>query len=177
MPEKTGLKNIEPQNTKLQNSEPSEPERAGSLKPQQNTAHERLLAAYRLQRRFHIAAPDMAFLLGLKPEIYCRRLQKAGLNSHAAGLPQLDIEELLIKINTELQNFSKAEGLPEKSAVEALASLAKAVKSISELSRETRAEQAGNQPEQESETGGVKPEDVREALSIINARISELRTV
>ncbi len=148
----------------------------GNEKAQQNAAHERLLAAYRLQRRFQIAVQDMAFLLGMKPEIYRRRLQKAGLDSNATGLPLLDIEDLLIKINAELQNFSKAEGLPEKSAVEALASLAKAVKSISELSKETRAEQAGHQPEQTNETGGVKPEDVREALSIINARITELRT-
>ena len=108
--------------------------------------------------------------------LFCWGCNRTGLNSNANSQPQLDIEDLLMKINTELQNFSKADGLPEKSAVEALASLAKAVKSISELSRETRAEQAGSQPEQGRETGGVKPEDVREALSIISARITELRS-
>ena len=154
------------------------PENKETTKLQHNAAHERLQvqAVYRLQRRYRIAGQDMAFLLGLQPDIYLRRLKKAGLNSNANSPPQLDIEDLLIKINTELQNFSKADGLPEKSAVEALASLAKAVKSISELSKETRAEQAGNQPEQGHETGGVKPEDVREALSIISARITELRS-
>lgn len=148
-----------------------------TTKPQYNAAHERLQAVHRLQRRYRIAAQDMAFLLGVQPDIYLRRLKKAGLDSNASGLPQLDIEDLLIKINTELQNFSKADGLPEKSAVEALAALAKAVKSISELSKETRTELAGNQPEQTSEAGGVTPEDVREALSIISARITELRAV
>ncbi len=152
------------------------PENRETTKPQYNAAHERLQAVHRLQRRYRIAGQDMAFLLGVQPDIYLRRLKKAGLSSNANSLPQLDIEDLLIKINTELQNFSKADGLPEKSAVEALASLAKAVKSISELSKETRAEQAGNQPEQGHETGGVKPEDVREALSIISARITELRS-
>lgn len=152
------------------------PENRETTKPQYNAAHERLQTVHRLQRRYRIAGQDMAFLLGIQPDIYFRRLKKAGLDSNASGLPQLDIEDLLIKINMELQNFSKADGLPEKSAVEALASLAKAVKSISELSKETRAEQQGNQPEQDSETGGVKSEDVREALSIISARITELRT-
>lgn len=153
------------------------PENAKILKSQQSAVHERLQVAYRVQRRYRIAVQDMAFLLGLKPDIYQKRLKKAGLDSNASGLPLLDIEDLLIKINTELQNFSKADGLPEKSAVEALAFLAKAVKSISELSKETRAEQSPGQPERGSETGGVKPEDVREALSIISARIAELRIV
>lgn len=151
------------------------PENRETTKLQYSAAHERLQAVHRLQRRYRIAGQDMAFLLGWKPEIYQKRLKKAGLDSHVSGVPLLDVEDLLIKINTELQNFSKADGLPEKSAVEALASLAKAVKSISELSKETRAEQLVVQPERGSETGGVKPEDVREALSIISARITELR--
>ena len=153
------------------------PENNKTIEPQKSVMVERLQAAYRLQRRYQIVPQDIAFLLGLKPDIYRNRLKKAGLDITATGLPVLDIEDLLIKINTELQSFSKADGLPEKSAVEALAALAKAVKSISELSKETRAEQLSNQPEPASEAGGVKPEDVREALSIISARITELRTV
>ncbi len=153
------------------------PENSEEIQALPNASLERLQAVYRLQRRYQITFPDTAFLLGVKPEIYSRRLKRAGLDCSSVSLPVLDIEDLLIKINAELQNFSKAEGLPEKSAVEALASLAKAVKSISELSKETRAELAGNQPEQTSEVGGVTPEDVREALSIISARITELRAV
>lgn len=140
----------------------------------QSIAAQRLLAAHHLQCRYHIAAKDMAFVLGLTPQIYQKRLKRAGLSSVPPALPVLDIEDLLIKINTELQALSQTQGLPEKAAVEALASLAKAVKNISELSKETRIER---QPEREAnqvEQSGVKPEEVREALSFISARIAEL---
>ena len=153
------------------------PENSEDIHALPNASPERLQAVYQLQRRYQITVPDMAFLLRVKPAIYSKRLKRAGLDYSSVSLPVLDIEDLLIKINAELQNFSKAEGLPEKSAVEALAALAKAVKSISELSKETRAELAGKQPEQVSEAGGVTPEDVREALSIISARITQLRAV
>lgn len=133
------------------------PENRETTKPQYSAAHERLQAVYRLQRRYRIAGQDMAFLLGVQPDIYLRRLKKAGLDSNANSLPQLDIEDLLIKINSELQNFSKTDGLPEKSAVEALASLAKAVKSISELSRETRVEPLNDKHDNGNDDRGVKP--------------------
>ncbi|HWD12968.1 hypothetical protein P8H26_07220 [Pseudochrobactrum sp. sp1633] len=145
-----------------------------TVKLPHSASADRLQAAHRLQRRYQIAAQDIAFLLGLTAEAYQKRLKKAGLDAGASAMPVLDIEDLLIKINAELQNFSKAEGLPEKSAVEALAALAKAVKSISELSRETRVEALSDKSENQNHNGGVKPEDVREALSLISARIAEL---
>ncbi len=153
------------------------PENSEEIQALPKASLERLLAVYRLQRRYQITVPDMAFLLGVKPEIYSRRLKRAGLDYSSVSLPVLDIEDLLIKINAELQNFSKAEGLPEKSAVEALAALAKAVKSISELSKETRVEPLNDKHDNGNDDRGVTPEDVREALSIISARITELRAV
>lgn len=144
------------------------------LKPAPSGAVQRLLVAHRLQRHFAIAAQDMAILLGVTVDAYYKRLKKAGLDIAATDLPTLDIDDILMKINAELQSFSKAEGLPDKSAVDALAALAKAVKSISELAKETRADRLPDERETQSDNGGVKPEEVREALSLINRKIAEL---
>lgn len=145
-----------------------------TVKPALSVAVQRLHVAHRVQRRYPISSDDMAVLLGLTVEAYHKRLKKAGFDSAASNLPALDIEDILVKINAELHSFSKGEGLPDKSAVDALAALAKAVKSISELSKETRNDSVADENESQSENGGVKPEDVREALSLINRRINEL---
>lgn len=145
-----------------------------TVKPALSVAVQRLHIAHRLQRHYPIAAQDMAALLGLSAEAYLKRLKKAGLDIAISEMPALDIDDILVKINAELQSFSKSEGLPDKSAVDALAALAKAVKSICELAKETRTDRAPDERENQSEQGGVKPEDVREALSLICRRISEL---
>ena len=144
------------------------------VKPALSVAVQRLHVAHRLQRRYPIGSDDIAALLGVTAEAYHKRLKKAGLDCITSVLPALDIEDILVKINAELHSFSQGEGLPDKSAVDALAALAKAVKSVSELSKETRSESGADDSESQSENGGVKPEDVREALSLINRRINEL---
>ena len=101
------------------------PENSEEIQALPNASLERLQAVYRLQRRYQITVPDMAFLLSVKPEIYSRRLKRAGLDCSAVSLPVLDIEDLLIKINAELQNFSKAEGLPEKECCRGAGSIGK----------------------------------------------------
>lgn len=141
-----------------------------------SNAAERLCMAYALQKRFRISEAQFAPVLGISVNTYQKRLKRAGLSliADAAQHSLFDTDDILTKINAELLRFSQLDGLPDKAAVDALTGLAKAVKTISELAKETGINSVPAFQADNNSASGVKPEDVREALSLIDRRIIQL---
>ncbi|KXF78285.1 hypothetical protein ATN84_00315 [Paramesorhizobium deserti] len=131
----------------------------------------RARAGYRVTRRYGVPHADIAFLLNIEEKTYLRRLRQSGLDPDAdesAGqLP--DIEEILANIRGELVRLTEGGRVPDKAAVDALVSLARALKTLIELTPEK-----ARRPFAEAAGVAVTPEEISEALARIDRRIDEL---
>lgn len=146
--------------------------------PADSAAVKRLRAAFNLQNRFRISDDDVAPVLGLSVRAYHSRLKRAGLvrlKYQTFNGRVIDTDEILTKINAELIVLTQQEGLPDKASVDALPALAKALKSIADISKETPADAGKISADlQDGQEYGLKLGDVREALRLIDCRINEI---
>jgi hypothetical protein len=135
-------------------------------------ASERAHAGYRLHLRYGVPHADIAFLLKVKERSYLNRLNREGIDPHAAGrldgLP-VDIEEILANIRNELARLTEGGKVPDKGAADALTALARALKTVIELARESTP-----RPVAEAAPAAVSTEELSEALARIDRRIDEL---
>lgn len=130
----------------------------------------RIRLAYALQTTHGIDPTEMAEVLGYSLGNYLvrlRRLQLVGSPS-AALKPQVKADPALERLQTELKRLLDAEELPDKSKAEALMALARAVKTVSELSAEAAI------PARPEESSTVSVNEARQALLRIDRRIEEL---
>ncbi|QTN98459.1 hypothetical protein J8E27_09450 [Brucella sp. 458] len=130
--------------------------------------HERIRLAHQLQVRHGIAAEDLAKILGLSEERYDLWLRRLKCTGSEAKAPQRPIEGAFERLQAELQRLLDGEQLPDKSKAEALMALAKAVKTVDELTAESATTETGR----EIATPDIK--EVRQALARIDRRIEEL---
>ncbi|ABX61675.1 MULTISPECIES: hypothetical protein [Brucella] len=130
--------------------------------------HERIRLAYQLQVRHGITAEDLAKILGLSEERYDLWLRRLKCTGSEAKAPQRPIEGAFERLQAELQRLLDGEQLPDKSKAEALMALAKAVKTVDELTAESTTTETGR----EIATPDIK--EVRQALARIDRRIEEL---
>lgn len=137
----------------------------------ENKSAAKLRAAWRMQQRYHIAAAEIAAIIGLSENIYRKRLLKLGFDcSHSENPFGLygEAAGIMVKLQTELARLANDSGLPDKSSADALTALARTVKTVVELMREGTAE---------PETGSAPQEDLTDigaALDKIDRRINEL---
>ncbi|WP_147272184.1 hypothetical protein [Phyllobacterium salinisoli] len=124
---------------------------------------------YRLTSKYGVPHANIAFLLGMKEKNYLTRLRQLGINPNgdAARLPGM--EEILANIRAELMRLTEGGKVPDKGAIDALVSLARALKAVIDLERESTA-----RPVTDADPVPVKPEELREALARIDRRINEL---
>ncbi|GEM_PF-673552 len=130
----------------------------------------RIRLAYALQVTHGIDTAEMAEVLGYSLDNYLvrlRRLQLVGA-SGAALKPQAKADPALERLQTELKRLLDAEELPDKGKAEALMALARAVKTVSELSAEAAV------PARSEENSTVSVNEARQALVRIDRRIEEL---
>ncbi|PRD45793.1 hypothetical protein C5748_01170 [Phyllobacterium phragmitis] len=139
------------------------------------SASERACAGYRLHGKYGVPHAEIAFVLGVEERIYLNRLRRGGIDpdmtKRADDLP-LDVEEILANIRNELVRLTEGGKVPDKAAVDALGSLARALKAFIELARENTV-----QPAPAADPVAVKPEELRDALARIDRRINELADV
>ncbi|GAB1581387.1 hypothetical protein [Phyllobacterium phragmitis] len=131
----------------------------------------RARAGYHVTRKYGVPHADIAFLLNIEEKTYLRRLRLSGFDPDAAirsdRLP--DMEGILANIRTELLRLTEGGKVPDKGAADALTSLARALKTVIELARESTPP-----PAMETAPATVTPEELREALARIDRRINEL---
>ncbi|WP_420959896.1 hypothetical protein [Brucella sp. IR073] len=133
----------------------------------------RIHAGHRVVLKYGVPHVEIAALLNIKESTYLRGLRRLGLDhdpgERADRLP--DMEEILARIRTELMRLTEGGKVPDKGAVDALVSLAKALKTIVDLERESDMRPAEAAPAE------IKPAELREALALIDRRIDELATL
>jgi len=131
----------------------------------------RARAGYHVTRRYGVPHADIAFLLNIEEKTYLRRLRQSGVDPNTAmrsdRLP--DIEEILANIRNELARLTEGGKVPDKGAADALTALARALKTVIELARESTP-----RPVAEAAPAAVSPEELSEALARIDRRIDEL---
>lgn len=131
----------------------------------QTRSEARIRLAHAIQTGHGVDPADMAQLLDLSPEAYRTRLRRLKLDIAA---PAATPEALaLARLQAELKRLLEAEELPDKGKSEALMALARAVKTLGELSSETA-------PPVPPEIGPVSLAEGRQALQRINRRIEDL---
>ncbi|PYE88380.1 hypothetical protein [Phyllobacterium leguminum] len=127
-------------------------------------------AGYRLTCKYSVPHADIAFLLGMKEKNYLTRLRRLGIDADVNTTQRLPgLEEILARIRAELMRLTEEGRVPDKGAVDALVSLARALKTVIELERENIAP-----PVADTGPASVSPEELREALARIDRRIDEL---
>lgn len=131
----------------------------------------RIRLAHQLQTAHGIDPADIADLLSVPVSQYLNRLNRLNLacSSPSPGTEKRAREAILDRLQAELKRLLDGEDLPDKSKSEALMALARAVKSVGELTAEDRPVNqlpAGNAVASLSET--------RKALMRISRRINEL---
>ncbi|MBN9046194.1 MAG: hypothetical protein J0H18_11075 [Rhizobiales bacterium] len=132
----------------------------------------RLHLAHELQTAHGIDTADMAELCGLSLESYRSRLRRLQLEEPpAARTRKREAEPALVRLQAELNALLAAEELPDKGRAEALMALARAVKTVGELSTEADAAPARNVA---NAACPVSVAEVRQALRRINRRIDDL---
>ncbi len=131
--------------------------------------NERIRLAYQLQMRHGIAAGDLAAILGLSEEGYHLRLRRLKFIGDEPTQPQRPADSAFERLQVELQRLLHGEELPDKSKAEALMALARAVKTVGELTPEGGGQDTGRDMI-------VRPDvkEVRQALARIDRRIEEL---
>ncbi|MHC5230908.1 hypothetical protein [Brucella sp. LJL56] len=131
----------------------------------------RIRTAHRLQIAHGIDPADMAELLSVSVSQYLNRLNRLNLacSSAAPDSDKRTRDAILERLQAELKRLLDGEDLPDKSKSEALMALARAVKSVGELTAEER-------PTSQSPAGGAVASlgETRKALMRISRRINEL---
>jgi len=127
----------------------------------------RVRLAFCLQTKHDIALADIVELMGCTEKQYLQWLKLIGLDEKALIKPSA-ADTALQRLQSELNKLIDAEELPDKGKAEALMALAKAVKTVGELSTETGAVETSN------DTGLVSLVEVKAALARIDRRINEL---
>ena len=132
-------------------------------------AHIRL--AHQLQIAHGIDPADMAALLSVSISQYLNRVHRLNLAcSTAAPDSRMKTgDAILERLQAELKRLLDSEDLPDKSKSEALMALARAVRSVGELSAEDKP--AGPLP---AGRAAASLGDTRRALARISRRINEL---
>ncbi|WP_247881997.1 hypothetical protein [Brucella intermedia] len=140
----------------------------------------RLRLAHQLQVAHGIDPADIALLLSVPVSQYLNRLNRLNLDcSSAAADSQVKTRDaILARLQAELERLLDGEDLPDKSKSEALMALARAVKSVGELTAEDKS--VG--PSGPSGPSGplfagrtaASLSDTRRALMRISRRINEL---
>ncbi|MBB4093026.1 hypothetical protein HGG72_11315 [Ochrobactrum pecoris] len=138
-------------------------------KPARGEARIRL--AHQLQIAHGIDPADMAELLSVSVSQYLNRLNRLNL---ACSSAKPDAEKrardaILERLQTELKRLLEGGDLPDKSNSEALMALARAVKSVGELTAE---EKTTAQPSASNAVASLS--ETRKALTRLNRRINEL---
>ncbi|MCI1001812.1 hypothetical protein HWD97_17145 [Ochrobactrum sp. C6C9] len=136
----------------------------------QARGEKRIRHAYALQMAHGIDSAEMAEVLGYSLDNYLMRLRRLQLvgPSGATLKPQVKADPALERLQTELKRLLEAEELPDKGKAEALMALARAVKTVSELSAEAAT------PARSEENSTVSVNEARQALIRIDRRIEEL---
>jgi len=131
----------------------------------------RIRLAHQLQTAHGIDPVDMADLLSVPVSQYLNRLNRLNLacSSVAADSEKRTRDAILERLQAELKRLLEGEDLPDKSKSEALMALARAVKSVSELTAE---EKAPSQPPAGRAVASLS--ETRKALMRISRRINEL---
>ncbi len=129
----------------------------------------RVRRAHELQVAYGIDIAIMAEVMGLSLNNYLQRLRRLQLD----GAVQSETERrttdpALERLQMELKRLLDAEELPDKSKAEALMALARAVKTVNELSAESSV------PAERTEEKAADVNETRQALLRIDRRIDEL---
>lgn len=134
----------------------------------------RIRLAHQLQIAHGIDPTDMAELLSVSISQYLNRLNRLNLDcSSAAADSQVKTRDaILARLQAELERLLDGEDLPDKSKSEALMALARAVKSVGELTAEDKS--AGPSGPLFAGRTAASLSDTRRALMRINRRINEL---
>ena len=132
----------------------------------------RIRLAHRLQIEHGIELAEMAEVMGFSDETYYLRLRRLKLESSPDNFnpARRTANRVLRRLQAELRHMIEGEELPDKSKAEALMALARAVKTVSELSNEADASRQGG----DCDPPPVSTGDVRKALSQIDRRIEEI---
>lgn len=133
------------------------------------TAIARTRAGHQLTCKYGVPHADIAFLLGMKEKNYLSRLRGLRVDPEARVTSLPGMEEILANIRGELMRLTEGGKVPDKGAVDALVSLARALKAVIDLERESIA-----RPIADADPATIKPEELREALARIDRRIDEL---
>lgn len=129
----------------------------------------RVRRAHALQVAHGIDIADMAEAMGLSLTNYIARLNRLQLDINTVTNRELrKVDPALERLQTELKRLLDAEELPDKSKAEALMALARAVKTVNELSAESSA------PAARTEEKAADVNGTRQALLRIDRRIDEL---
>ncbi len=131
----------------------------------------RIRLAHQLQVAYGIDPADIAELLSISVSQYLNRLNRLNLVSSSAA-PDSEKntrDAILERMQIELKRLLDGENLPDKSKSEALMALARAVKSVGELTAEEK-------PVGRSSSGAAVASlgETRKALTRISRRINEL---
>ncbi|QPB10646.1 hypothetical protein [Bacteriophage sp. 103231] len=131
----------------------------------------RIRLAHQLQIAHGIDPADMAELLSVSISQYLNRLNRLNLacSSVAADSEKRTRDAILERLQAELKRLLDGEDLPDKSKSEALMALARAVKSVGELTAE---EKPVSQPPSGIAVASLG--ETRKALMRISRRIDEL---
>jgi len=131
----------------------------------------RIRLAHQLQVAHGIDPADMAQLLSVSVSQYLNRLNRLNLAcSSAAPDPEKKTRDAILeRLQIELKRLLDGEDLPDKSKSEALMALARAVRSVGELSAEDKP--AGPLP---AGRAAASLGDTRRALARISRRINVL---
>ncbi|GGB08911.1 hypothetical protein GCM10011491_41130 [Brucella endophytica] len=133
----------------------------------------RTRAGYDVSRKYGVPHAEIATLLNIKEATYLCGLRRLGLDHDPAKSGRLpDMEEILSRVRTELMRLTEGGRVPDKGAVDALVSLAKALKTIIDLEREN-----DTRPAEAAPAAEIRPGELREALALIDRRIDELATL
>ncbi|WP_266064741.1 hypothetical protein [Brucella intermedia] len=137
----------------------------------------RLRLAHQLQVAHGIDPADIALLLSVPVSQYLNRLNRLNLDcSSAAADSQVKTRDaILARLQAELERLLDGEDLPDKSKSEALMALARAVKSVGELTAEDKsAGPSGPSGPLFAGRTAASLSDTRRALMRISRRINEL---
>lgn len=129
-----------------------------------------------VQMRYGVPAREMAAVLCLKEEQYRNKLRKLGLTPDPSAFEfdlRRDATEIVVKIQSELGRLAREDGLPDKGAADALTALARTVKTVGELLKESEGIDSRAVPKGEA-TDGLDMNRMRTALQRVERRIEEL---
>ncbi|MGJ0207150.1 hypothetical protein SD208_01375 [Ochrobactrum sp. BD67] len=136
----------------------------------------RIRLAHQLQIAHGIDPADIAALLSVSISQYLNRLNRLNLacSTAAADSQRRSRDAILERLQTELTRLLEGGDLPDKSKSEALMALARAVKSVGELTAEDKPASQHPASQQPASHAVASLSDTRKALMRISRRIDEL---